>query len=24
LQQTDKRIGDALIESCRRAGFAVG
>jgi hypothetical protein len=24
LQQTDKRIGDALIESCRRAGFALG
>jgi hypothetical protein len=24
LQQTDKRIGDALTESCRRAGFAVG
>ena len=24
LQQTDKRIGDALVESCRRAGFAVG
>lgn len=24
LQQSDKRIGDALTESCRRAGFAVG
>jgi hypothetical protein len=24
VQQTDKRIGDALVESCRRAGFAVG
>jgi hypothetical protein len=24
LHQTDKRIGDALTESCRRAGFAVG
>ncbi len=24
LQQTDSRIGDTLVKSCRRAGFAVG